>query len=241
MIRSLKILNYINSFRDIRRRLLTFVVVVLATVFSGLGCFSVEQEMYVNEDGSGRGVIKYSGVENLIRGSPFMKFFDPSAPGLELDRGALAEHFADYEGVELRKVDVWTEGDQRVVRLHVDFDNISSMSERDVKYSWDVEGEYKVFRIDIIKRGKKRDIDENKPANHALKKSFTENGFVFKAHLPRKIIDSNAVSVDWNAASWFVPLSFYLSKEGANMSLYARTKATTWERVVDWIDDFLPF
>lgn len=209
----------------------------IAALCLSVGCFDFDQELFVNEDGSGRSVLRYAALESFVASSPMARFMQPGTKDLLMNKQAIIEHFASLEGVHLRKIDLWNEGDTRYVRAHIDFDDIHALSTRGVTYTWRVEGAHKVFRITLDRdygRGSKGQLQEQ------LAAGLMKNGFRFKVHLPRKIVDSNAKSVDWSVAEWYVPLGYFIHPDAKTIQLYAKVEADTWDRVKAWFLQLLP-
>ncbi len=53
----------------------------------------------------------------------------------------------------------------------------------------------------------------------------------YKVYLPEKIEMSNAQLVEWNAATWEIPLSVFMSNTKQVIILEAKTRANYWERL----------
>jgi len=219
-----------------RRRVQHALAAAAVLVLAG-GCFDFDQELFVNEDGSGRSVLRYAALESFVASSAMARFMQPGTKDMLMNKQAIVDHFATLDGVRLSKVDLWAEGETRYVRAHIDFEDVNALSTRGVAYSWRVEGEHKVFKITLDRdygRGAKGKLQEQ------LAAGLMKNGFRFKVHLPRKIVESNAKNVDWSVAEWYVPLGFFIHPDAKTIQLYAKVEAGTWDRVKAWILQLLP-
>jgi len=204
----------------------------LLAVLPLCGCLEFYQEISLSPDGSGRAVIKYAAKESLMQSGPTMKFFSAQEGRMMLDPERIREYFQVKEGINLRRVSVDREDDLAVVHLQIEFDDIELLSDQNLNYQWKLEGPYKVLRIELDKATR-----TGKPGKFQkmIAQSFNDRGFTFKVRFPRKIAESNAKSVDWSVAEWFVPLGYFLDPDAPpSKSFYAKIPATFWERVHGW-------
>jgi hypothetical protein len=209
------------------------------TLLMTAGCFEVRSNIYLNPDGSGHALVSYAIMDSILQGGPFDEFLMLNPNGkVGLDKNKIAQRIAERPGLELRKADVWTDGENHYARLDINFAHISNLGEKDISYDWLVEDGGWVFRIVVNKKPSKSAVDS--PLQKGLSKSFSDKGFFFTVHLPGKIIESNASEVNWNVAEFLVPASFYLSKEEATKVFYAKIEASTWDKVKAWFGELLP-
>lgn len=216
------------------------LVCLSALMLWATACFEVRSNIYINPDGSGHALVSYAIMDSILQGGPFDEFLILNPNGkVSLDKSKIAERVARRPGLQLKNIDVWTDGDNHYARLDINFAHISNMGEKDISYDWVVEDGGWVFRIIVSKKPSKSTIDS--PLQKGLNKSFQDKGFFFTVHLPGKIIESNASQVNWNVAEFLVPASFYLSKEEATKVFYAKIEASTWDKVKAWFSQLLPW
>ena len=222
-----------SRYRRLARRL------AVPMLLLAVGCFDMRADIHMDQDGSGTATLGYSLSESILRSGPLDNMLSRrkgGGPGLDADK--IAKKIGDREGIKLNDVDVWMEDDQHFVRLHMDFEDISYLGDDDVRYEWELEGGYWVFRVIVSKERTRK--QEYTPVQKAVISAMDQQGFHFKIHLPRRIVESNADTVNWNVAEFFVPLGFFLMPDASTKVLYAKTEATTWERVKSWFADLIP-
>lgn len=221
-----------NAIRHLRRIVLLLPLTLLA------GCFDMQADIELNMDGSGSAAIGYALTEDFLKSGPLENMILRKDGQAYIDRNKVLKRFEDREGITLKDLDLWREEDKHYLRIMLDFENIAQLGDRNVQYEWALEDGAWVLRI-IVRKEKAaagRDEDGQREAlRSALYDALSKQGFHFRVHLPRKIIDSNADEVRWNVAEFFVPVSFFLKPEATTRILYARVEATTWERVRWWV------
>jgi len=210
------------------------MVFLLSLFFLG-GCFDFEEMVYLNPDGSGRAVLRYAVLPSLIGGSPFLKLPEGSIP---LSQEEVAKRLALKEGITVDRIDVYDLQGMRNVRVHLAFNDIRALSDQGVDYSYEPEGRYRVLRIRIV-RGVRPGQVKQPELQKAIAQGMRDHGFRFKVFMPRKVVESNADSVEWSVVSWFVPLGYFFDPtETEDRVLYAKIPLTFWERVKFWTRRF---
>lgn len=196
------------------------------------GCFDLYQEIRLEEDGSGTARLRYAAKPGMLASVLNQRGLKPE---MLTDREAVEEHFDLREGVEVENVRMGRRDERQVVDVELRFEDIEAISDEAVRYEWRIEGAYKVLRMILEKRsGRQRRASD---FQRRIASSMTGNGFHFKVHLPRRVVDSNAESLDWNVATWFVPIRFYMAEGPQRKVLYAKMEATWRERLQAWFDD----
>lgn len=189
------------------------------------GCLDFFQEIRLEEDGSGRTVIRYAAQTSLVEGNPLLQ-------GLLLEQGQIHRHFAERPGLHLDGADVWDRDGNRYVRLQVAFDDVALLSDDAIQYSWGVEGGHKVFRITLKRRQHRT---PRSPMQDQAARAMVQYGFTFKVRLPGRVVDTNSEKAQWSTVEWFVPLGFFLDPEAKEMVLYAKLEASRWEIFKGWV------
>lgn len=202
------------------------------------GCFEVRSEIFLEKDGSGRALVSYAIPDGVLQGGPFGEFISMDANGIVgLDRNKIAAKIEARQGLKVKSVDVWTDGNNHYARLDISFEHIANMGEKDITYSWAVEDGGWLFRM-IVEKKPGRTADS--PVLRGLTKSLGDKGFFFKVHLPGKIVESNSESVNWNVAEFSVPMGFYLQSSAATKVYFAKIEAGPWDRLKAWLADLIP-
>jgi hypothetical protein len=118
------------------------------------------------------------------------------------------------------------------------FTDIRALSDQGVSYSYNVEGGYRVLKIQI-NRGVRPGQVKQPELQKAVAQGMSNHGFRFKVFMPRKVVESNADSVEWSVVSWFVPLGYFFDPtQTEDRILYAKIPLTFWERVKAWARKF---
>lgn len=203
----------------LRPAILGFIVLLLSA------CFEFDGVVHINPDGSGKAEFAYRFPEGLIDKTDL-------AGKIPLTQKDVDARYRMRAGVTQYRAEFRDLPKSREVRLFLTFDDVSSLSERGNTFSYTIEGPYKIFRVKIDKASagvqkKARAENQAKMVRGVLDKYK----ITYKVYLPEKIEQSNAQLVEWNAATWEIPLSVFLSNEKTGIVLEAKTRANYWERI----------
>lgn len=203
------------------------IVLVLGALAMLAACLEYESKIKVNADGSGTAVLHYSVPQGFLAQSDL----GDQIPLTEADVDA---SYRMRAGVTQYRSQVRQVQDNREVTIHVEFDNVTSLSERGSEYSYGIEGPYRVFRIKINRKasgmGDTR-ARSNPIHDMAMRNIVDQHSIRYEVQLPQPIVRSNAQSVDWNTAKWEIPLSTFLNPEKEYIILEARSRASRWEQI----------
>ena len=205
---------------------LRIAVLVIAVILLA-ACLEYESQIQVNPDGSGSAILTYTVPEGFLAQSDL----GDRIPLTEADVDA---SYRMRAGVTQHRSQVRHIGDSREVTIHVDFDNVASLSERGNEYSYEIEGPYRVFRIRINREaaglGRGNQARNNPLHDMAMRNIVDQHSIRYEVQLPTRIDQSNAQSVDWNTAKWEIPLSTFLNPDKEVIVLEARIRASRWEQ-----------
>jgi hypothetical protein len=205
-----------------RLRLGVFAFFVLLALSA---CFEYDSVIHINADGSGRAEFAYRFPPGLLDRSDLGGKIPQSQKDVDARyrmRAGVTQYHAEFRDLPKFKE----------VRIDVAFDNIASLSERGSTYSYDIEGGYKVFRLRLDKSSSGvQGGPKNQFQAEMTRKVLDRYKITFKVYLPEKIDQSNAQLVEWNAATWSIPISAFLSNEKNTIVLEAKSKVSLWERV----------
>lgn len=197
---------------------LAFVVTLLAA------CFEYDGIIHINADGSGRAEFAYRFPPGLL---------DKSDLGgkIPLTQKDVDARYRMRAGVTQYRAEFRDLPNTKEVRLYIDFDDIASLSERGNSYFYGVEDGYKVLRIRIDKQGTGFGGPRNTHQEMLAQKVLDRYKITYKVYLPEKIDQSNAQKVEWNAATWEIPLTAFLDSQKNVIILEAKSKIGVWERL----------
>ncbi len=202
-----------------RRRLsFLFVLVLLLSA-----CFEYDGVVHINDDGSGTAEFAYRVPLGLLEKTDL----EGRIPLTDADVSARYQMRA---GITQYRSEVRELPGFREVRIYVTFDQVESLTERGNIYSYTVEGPYRVFRVQLDKTSagtKKLTEQQNKVIGNVLDRYKIR----YKVFMPDKIEQSNAQRVEWNAATWEIPMSAFLNPSKNVIVLEAKMRVSLWERL----------
>lgn len=198
------------------------------------GCFDMKSEIHINPDGSGTAAVGYAIMQGILNGGPFDEYLAKDGGADLIDRSVLLKKIDDRDGISVTNLDLWRENDMQYIRLHMNFDEIDNLGEKNVEYSWELKDGFWIFRV-VVKKG--NTVVPDPRLHKPILSGFKDQGFHFKVHLPYRIVDSNADEVNWNVAEFSVPLTFFFQNEASTKVLYAKAQASNWDRFKAWIND----
>jgi hypothetical protein len=201
-------------------------IFLVFVAFLLVACFEFDSTIHLNPDGSGRAEFAYRFPPGLLDSTDI-------AGKIPLTQKDVDARYRMRAGVTQYRAEFRDLPQFKEVRLFLDFDNIASLSERGSTYSYTVEGPYKVLRIKIDKTtsGAPNAKQKNQFQQVMLQKALDRYSITFKVYLPEKIDTSNAQKVEWNAATWDIPLSAFMADEKQVIILEAKSKIGLWERL----------
>lgn len=198
---------------------------LFAVMIALVACFEYDAVVHINPDGSGKAEFTYRFPQGLV---------DKSDIGdkIPLSQADVDARYRMRAGVTQYRADFRELAEFKEVRVFVDFDNVRSLSERGNTFSYDVEGAYRVYRVRIDKQSASASLKKQPPMQQKMMKNMLDRYKIsYKVFLPQKIDTSNAQSVEWNAATWEIPLSVFLSEEKHVIVLEAKSRIGLWERL----------
>lgn len=198
-----------------------FAVVVLLAA-----CFEYDGVVHINPDGSGRAEFAYRFPPGLIEKSDL-------GGKIPLTQKDVDARYRMRAGVTQYRADFRDIGNFKEVRIHLEFDDVASLTERGNIFTYTVEGPYRVLRIRLDKQtaGIDQGRKQNPRQEMLTQKVLDRYKITYKVYLPEKIDQSNAQKVEWNAATWEIPLSAFLDTNKNVIVLEAKTKIGIWERL----------
>ena len=204
----------------LRPAILGFIIIVLSA------CFEFDGVVHINPDGSGKAEFAYRFPEGLVDKTDLAGKIPLTQKDVDARyrmRAGVTQYRAEFRDLEKA----------REVRLFLTFDDVSSLSERGNSFSYAIEGKYKIFRVKIDKSavGKQKKTERAENQAKLVRGILDRYKITYKVYLPEKIEQSNAQLVEWNAATWEIPLSVFLSNEKQVIVLEAKTRANYWERI----------
>jgi hypothetical protein len=204
----------------VRPIFLGFLVLLLSA------CFEFDAVVHINADGSGKAEFAYRFPEGLIDQTDL-------AGKIPLTQKDVDARYRMRAGVTQYRAEFRDLPKSKEVRLYLTFDDVSSLSERGNTFSYTIEGPYKIFRVKLDKSAVSQQARTVKAENQAkmVRAVLDHYKITYKVYLPEKIEQSNAQLVEWNAATWEIPLSVFLSNEKQSINLEAKTRVGYWERI----------
>lgn len=197
-----------------------FAVVVLLAA-----CFEYDGVVHINPDGSGRAEFVYRFPQGLLDKTDLTGKIPLTQKDVDARyrmRAGVTQYRAEFRDIPNFKE----------VRIFVDFDDVASLSERGNTYTYTVEDGYKVLRIKLDKQSAGVDKTPRNPRQDMLAQKILDRyKITYKVYLPEKIDQSNAQKVEWNAATWEIPLSAFLDAHKNVIVLEAKSKIGLWERL----------
>ena len=201
------------------------ILLLLAVVLQAAACFEYEATIHLNPNGSGKAEFAYRFPPGLLEQTDLQGRIPLTQKDVDARyrmRAGVTQYRAEFRDLPKFKE----------VRLYLDFDNVSSLSERGNTFTYTVEGPYKVFRVRIDRQAASAPSGQGNPNQAKLMRSVLDRYTIrYKIFLPDRIEISNAQKVEWNSAEWEIPLSVFLTKEKQIVVLEAKTRASAWERI----------
>lgn len=201
------------------RKLFLFSVLVAFLA----ACFEYDSVVHVNPDGSGRAEFAYRFPTGLLDKTDL-------AGKVPLTQKDVDARYRMRAGITQYRAEFRDLPNFREVRIYVEFDKVSSLSERGSTYFYGIEGPYKVYRVRIDRQSATAN-NPNQFGEKLVREALERYKIRYKVYLPNRIEQSNAQVVEWNAATWEIPVSVFLSPDKQVIVLEAKTRATLWERV----------
>jgi hypothetical protein len=206
----------------LRFSLVIFLVLFLAA------CFEYDAVVHVNPDGSGRAQFAYRVPVGLLEKSDL----EGKVPLTEQDVDA---RYRMRAGITQYKSEVRDLGDFREIRIDVEFDHVDSLTERGNTFSYTLEDGYQVFRVRIDRMSQAApqyaNADPNRIREKMTRGVMDKYKIRYKVFLPHKVDQSNAQIVEWNAATWEIPLSAFITPEKQVIVLEAKSRVGFWDRI----------
>ncbi len=212
----------------IQRKILYFLIVPIFFLILS-GCVEYTAKFYLNLDGSGVLDVVYVVNKSLL--ATVVKQRMGNTNFLPLTKEGVEEYYKKKKGVKLIKVDFKDLGPQTLkIHIMVSFENISYLDDQQFKYWWGIEGGRYTLKIHLKKVG---DYNKNNPIiEKAIKEAMSKYHITFEAHLPRKVVESNADEIDWNTVTWKISL-YDMTHMKHDIHLYASIE-THWYEVAWW-------
>ncbi len=201
-----------------------YILPVLALTF--VACFEYDSVVHINEDGSGRAEMAYRVPAGLLEKTDL-------GDKIPLTQNAVDARYRMRAGITQYRAEFRELESMREVRIMTEFDHVSSLSERGNEYSYEVDGPWKIFRVRLDRSVAEGQVPQapNPTRDKIMRGMLDKYKIRYKVYLPGKIDQSNAQVVDWNAATWEIPLSVFIDEGKSVIVLEARSKATMWERI----------
>lgn len=196
--------------------MVNFRVIFAAFIFVLISCISVEEELEVKPDGSGKGKITYIMPTSFYKGGQ----------GVQINEETIKKSVEKMKGVHLEKVRTEIgENDVKVI-AKFKFDHVKNLSQRGITYTLEDMGDMIEFRVVLQPAGGRA---------HQLVKKVLQ-GFIskLKVELPAKVIESNGKIEGRRKVTWNVPLSKIAGGKEATV-LWARysKKRSILDRILD--------
>ncbi|MBC8276786.1 MAG: hypothetical protein H8E46_01020 [FCB group bacterium] len=201
-------------------------LLLLAVLPLMMGCVEYEEEMWINEDGSGSLAAKL-GFSEFLGG--MIGFFDKDF----FDEEKLFNDFDNLAGIEIKDKDAYYDGGRRWVEIVLNFDSVDDLNR--LRHHDEVPVILGKIRYDRENKREfrfRRDLDVDITSDHDHEKdSEDENikqilsGYEWKytVHFPGKILETNGEIVqksrNESIVSWVFPLA-ELDEESFQMEAY---------------------
>jgi hypothetical protein len=170
---------------------LFYSVLIVALPFLST-CLTVEEEIELNMDGSGKGKIVYIMPTGFYKGQV-------GAGQLNITEDSVRKDISGREGIDLEYVKTEMDEDNVKIVAAFSFENITLLSQRNIKYALDDMGDMIEFRVWIRPHGGK--------AKEIVKQFFESYVSKLKVDFPSKVLETNGKTEGRQKVRWEVPLS----------------------------------
>jgi hypothetical protein len=204
-------------------RFFLFVAVLLLLA----ACFEYEAEIRVEPDGSGKAVFVYRFPPGLLDQTDM-------TGQIPFNQEEVDTRYRMRAGITQYRAEFMDFADYKEVRIFLEFDDVASLSEKGNTFSYDIEGGHRVFRVHIDKHmaeGRVQRREQNPMQAKILANVLDRYRIRYRVYLPQQINESNAQDVEWNSATWEIPLNVFLNPEKEAIILEAKSQVSLWERV----------
>ena len=201
------------------------------------GCVQYTAKFYINMDGTGILDIAYVVNKSVLKAVVEQRMGRFNF--LPLSEKGVRDYYKKKKDIKL--IDVKFKSlDPTTERIHimVSFKNVKNLDDNQMRYSWNLENGRYTFRIVLKPAGTLVHRAKNNPMiEKAIREAMSKYFMTFEAHLPRKIVETNADEVDWNVATWKITL-YNMTHMRHEKILYASVK-TRWYEIIWWWVKFI--
>ena len=201
-------------------------LLMLAVLPLMIGCVEYEEEMCINEDGSGSIAAKL-GFSEFLGG--LIGFFDRGF----FNEEELFNEFDSLDGIEVKDKDAYYKGGRRWVEIVLNFDSVEDLSRLRhhdeipvilgrIRYDQESKREFS-YRRDLDVNITSDSDDEKDSENENIVEILSGYEWKYTVHFPGKILDTNGEIVQKSGkesiVSWVFPLA-ELDEESFQMEAY---------------------
>lgn len=234
-------MEMLNSFSMKVKKWLKFIVVFSMFIFF-YSCLTIEQELWLKEDGSGFTIIKYKMPANLFADKETQKRLSYQIP---VTPEKIQEKFSNMKGITVKKIDEYLTRDKmKVIEADLTFDNIKNLNDGTLDYYINEDKNNKVLKIVLRRKVHRGNTNVNKRINveEIVKKNLKKYQFRLTIHLPSEIVDTeNLEKKGERDAFWTVPFNvIYEGGKPLVASIKFRGEPSLWEKFLNFFR-FLTF
>lgn len=207
-------------------------IILVAWLLALPACINVEEEIYLNADGSGRIQVSYVAKKEFFQVLPRNE--NVAFPTSEQD---VYRKFDKMEGVKVEGADFTYDEKEELYHMNylLSFEDISVFNNSNFRFTLPEKGRTRDFSLWIKGGGSDRQLnDENvrrKIFNQALEQSMSPYTLRMTIHFPYPVTESNAQEVSNKTATWEVPIWEIQKADSYLMEATLKAKDSWWEKI----------
>ena len=205
-------------------------IILISCLLALSSCINIEEEVFLNPDGSGRIQIYYIAKEELFRMIP-----GGDSNLFPTSKEDVYRKFQGVEGVTVEGVDIQKKEQQVHMKYLLSFEDITAFNNPNNRFALADKGNTQLFHFWIRGGGSNKQFSsENlrrKIFGQALEQSMAGYAFRMIIHFAYPVAASNAQVVEGNTATWEIPIWDLQKEDSFTMEATLKVKESWWEKI----------